>query len=479
MIKDESEGLNLRQLDEDFKASVGDERNQPDTTKAMGHMLLNFNFGILGDMDDAPLGMYLGNMSGTYTTSEDKIETMILREAPKYSTRQIKEVYQKLKWWAGANFRLEPTHDKNLIPVENGIYNVAEKRLLPFSSKYVFTSKVATPYEPDAKEPTVGPDDWKPSEWLMDLANHDQQVYRLFWQVIHASLNSSYCYRQAIFLVGPGNDGKGTLEKLLVSLVGPKNTASLKVDEFSDRFAISTIEGKALVVGDDVQAGSYLADSSKFNSVVTGDTVMVEKKNKQPYTTNLTPTIVQSTNEMPRFKNNTNGTYRRLVIVPFKHQFSAAEDNWHIKDDYVNRPEVLKWVLKNALENYAISRFDMPDVSKQQLEELKEESDPLLNFKIEVFDKQHPTRIPTQAVYHYYTQYQRMNNQRNTMSPQRFIVGFSKLIAGKYEKKPALIKNTDWAFSGVFPNDITEDELLQYIGKGLPQCFVIKKTPHK
>ena len=478
-LEREEKSLNLEILDRNFLDTVDSDKEQPDTTEAMGHMLLKRKFVILGDQADAPLGMYRGDGVGIYTTNERDIERAIMNEMPRYSIRQVKEVYQKLTIWTGANYQAEPTHDKNLIPVANGIYNVAEKKLMPFSSKYLFTSKVATPYDPDAKEPTVGPDDWKPSDWIMDLANHDQQVYRLFWQVIHASLNSSYCYRQAIFLVGPGNDGKGTLEKLLISLVGPKNTASLKIDEFSDRFAIGSIDGKALVIGDEVQANSYLSNSSKFNSVVTGDPVTVERKNQQGYTTNLTPTIVQSTNEMPKFKNTTDGTYRRLVIVPFKHQFSKEEDNWNIKDDYVNRPEVLKWVLKNALENYAVSRFDMPDVSQQAIQELREESDPLVNFKHEVFDEQHPTRIPTKAVYHYYVEYQKMNNQRNTMGPARFTREFLKLIGSKYEKRKARITSTDWAFNGLFPNDMTEEELVRYVGTSSVQCFIEKKTPRK
>ncbi|WP_330848125.1 DUF5906 domain-containing protein, partial [Streptococcus suis] len=92
--------------------------------------------------------------------------------------------------------------------------------------------------------------------------------------------------------------------------------------------------------------GVYIDESSNFNSVVTGEPVLVEEKNKQPYSTVFKKTVIQSTNELPRFKNKTNGTYRRFLIIPFRKTFSAKEDNWQIKDEYINRDDVKQYVLK-------------------------------------------------------------------------------------------------------------------------------------
>lgn len=38
------------------------------------------------------------------------------------------------------------------------------------------------------------------------------------------------------------------------------------------------IEGKTVIIGDDVQAGLYIDDSSNFNSVVTGEPVLSKKR---------------------------------------------------------------------------------------------------------------------------------------------------------------------------------------------------------
>lgn len=83
-------------------------------------------------------------------------------------------------------------------------------------------------------------------------------------------------------MVGNGNDGKGTFQQLISNLVGLKNVAPLKLNQFSERFGLAIIEGKTVIIGDDVQAGIYVDESSNFNSVVTGEPVSIEKKEKTP-----------------------------------------------------------------------------------------------------------------------------------------------------------------------------------------------------
>lgn len=65
---------------------------------------------------------------------------------------------------------------------------------------------------------------------------------------------------------------------MLTNLIGFDNVASLKVNEFDQEFKLGVLEGKTLVIGDDVPVGVNIEDSSNFNSVVTGDPVLVNIK---------------------------------------------------------------------------------------------------------------------------------------------------------------------------------------------------------
>ena len=190
------------------------------------------------------------------------------------------------------------------------------------------------------------------------------------------------------------------------------------------------IEGKTVVIGDDVQAGIYVDDSSNFNSVVTGEPVLVEEKNKQPYTTVFKKTVIQSTNELPRFKNKTNGTYRRFVIIPFKKSFSTKDDNWAIKDDYIYRKDVLEYVLKKALE-LSFTRFDEPQASIEALEDFKESNDTVKSFVVEWFDKFESTRLPSRFLWWLYQEWCKEE-------------GVTKLAKRKFENQLAKVVPSEW-----------------------------------
>lgn len=291
---------------------------------------------------------------------------------------------------------------KRFILVKNGIYDKKRKFLTGFTHEFIAFSTIATEYNHFAKSPTI--DGWNVDDWLLDLTSGDEELVHLIWQVISASLNGNYSYRKSIWFVGEGNDGKGTVQQLITNVVGMKNVASLKINQFAERFSLSMIEGKTVVIGDDVQAGIYVDESSNFNSVVTGEPVLVEEKNKQPYTTVFKKTVIQSTNELPRFKNKTNGTYRRFAIIPFKKSFSSEDDNWAIKDDYIYREEVLEYVLKKALE-ISFDRFIEPKASLEALEDFKESNDTVKAFVMEWFNKFESTRLPSRYLWWLYQEW--------------------------------------------------------------------------
>ena len=247
---------------------------------------------------------------GIYETRLDFFHNVIFWLEPSFSEAKSNQVIFHLKNMAKD---VESTASRYLVPVKNGIYNKKTKKLEPFSNRYIFTSTIETEYIENIEAPNIN--GWNVDDWLLDLMNGDESLVKLLWQVISASLNGNYSYRKSIWFVGEGNDGKGTLQQLISNLVGLQNVASLKINQFSERFTLSMIEGKTVIIGDDVQAGLYIDDSSNFNSVVTGEPVFVEEKGKQPYVSFYKKTVIQSTNGLPKVRNKTNGTYRRFLII--------------------------------------------------------------------------------------------------------------------------------------------------------------------
>ncbi|MCE4976606.1 nucleoside triphosphatase [Staphylococcus hominis] len=381
---------------------------------------LNF---ILFDMEeDTKLAFYIEN-EGIYTQNYTYIRRVISWLEPKHNKRKADDViYHLIHNFATVKPR---TNDPNLIPVNNGVYNKETKKLESFTPKYVFTTKISTDYVEDAPSPVIN--GWTFDNWLYEIACADREVYTLLWQVINDSLNGNYTRKKAIFFVGDGNNAKGTFQVMLSNLIGFDNVASLKVNEFDQEFKLGVLEGKTLVIGDDVPVGVNIEDSSNFNSVVTGDSVLVNIKNKQPYRTVYRCTVIQSTNGMPRFKNKTGGTNRRLLIVPFNANFNGAKENPDIKEKYLNNRKVLEYILYKAI-NLDFKKFIVPQVSAKLLEEYKQDNDPVYDFKVTEFDTWKVDKVPKSVVYYRYKVFCE-NSGYHALSERKFYKSFNQYLS--------------------------------------------------
>lgn len=353
------------------------------------------SFALFDLEENTRIAMYMPE-EGIYTRNVTRIKRIISWLEPKLNNARAEDVIYHLS--NRADIR-EKTNSRYLIPVQNGVFNLQTKVLEPFSPEYVFTTKISTPYIENPPAPVI--DGWNVNDWLNSIACDDQEIVHLLWQVINDALNGNYSRKKAIFFVGDGNNGKGTFQELITNLIGIDNIATLKVNQFEERFQLGVIEGKTAVIGDDVPANVYIDNSSNFNSVATGDVVQVEIKNKQPYNTAFKCSVIQSTNDMPKFKNKTEGTTRRILIVPFNADFNGKKENLKIKDEYIKDKKVLQYVLHKAI-NMDFEKFDIPAASAKELETFKQDNDPVLDFKLSVFDEWNIKKVPKNIVYDFY-----------------------------------------------------------------------------
>lgn len=81
-----------------------------------------------------------------------------------------------------------PNSDRDLIAVNNGIFDYRTKKLMPFSPEYVFTAKSRVNYVPNAVNPHYTMHDgldWDVDTWFETLSD-DPEVTQLLWEVVGA-----------------------------------------------------------------------------------------------------------------------------------------------------------------------------------------------------------------------------------------------------------------------------------------------------
>lgn len=256
-----------------------------------------FHHCVLDEGEEARLFIY-DPAQGIYTSNRRIIRKYITYLEPYLNSHNVEEVIKKAT--SLATVKKIDTSGK-YIACPNCLINVDTKQAEEFSPKHIITTKIATEYHKHKREPNIN--GWTIEKMFDELACHDKQVVKLFWQIISDVVNGNVSHQKAIMLVGNvfGNNGKGTFQQLLINLVGQNNYATMRVEEFDIRFQLSRLEGKTLVIGDDISP-EYIEHSSNFNSVITNDPVTIEHKGKDAYPRQLFCTVIQSCNEMPRFQ---------------------------------------------------------------------------------------------------------------------------------------------------------------------------------
>lgn len=392
---------------------------------------------VIGDSDkevDRSLIYFYNIDTGIYSALTRPIEKLCLAVDRRAGMRERKEAIEYIRLESP---RKSLNTDSHLIVCNNGIYNKKTGKLEPFNSKYFFTAKIATNYNPDAKEPTYN--GWRPSEWFKQLSDNDKAKYTLIWQLIASACNGNFLQPYAFFLVddGIGRTGKGTFQEMLMSVVGPGNFASLRLKEFESEFKLASAVGVSLIIGDDNNPNDYHEENSNFKSMVTGDIILVNPKGLPPYTAKSHALIVQSMNGLPKLKDTTGGNLRRFIVIKFNHQYEDTPEGRRIKDDYIKRKEFREWLLKEAVK-VDIEHLAITDESKSAVEKLKTENDPVAFFMETYFPELKSERIPTAFLFKFYQATNKFETgQIGSMTQRTFTKKVIKLLppGWSYSKK--------------------------------------------
>lgn len=394
------------------------------------------------DVENAPLSFYDLD-TGLYTNSERLLDSFILAIDDTTNSRARKDIREWLKIEAPTK---SINKNINLIPVGNGIFDKENKKLLPFNPKYVFTSKVATKYvDNDIPEPTYN--GWTFRKWIEELSNGDEDKTTLLWQMIASVIQNRRTSNVLFCLIdnGEGRTGKSTFEALLMNLVGKNNYTALKLEEFDHSFLLAQAYGASLIIGDDNDPKGYIDNGSTLKSIVTNELVLINPKGQRPFSAKFYCTIVQSMNGFPRFKDTSNGLYRRFRLIQFNHQYPDTPDGRKVKDEYVKDQRLLQWILKKALQ-VNIDTIINTQESQEAVNDLQLENDIVLSFANEVVPNLESTRIPIAFLFALFRKYVDDNNSKNGMTRATFT-----------RRVKPLMERNGWNYKNARPAEFLSD----------------------
>ena len=162
-------------------------------------------------------------------------------------------------------------------------------------------------------------------------------------------------YWETIFMaIGSGRNGKSTLFNAIAKVLGDYSgtmssealTAGCKRNIMPE---ISELKGKRLVIAAELEEGTKLSTSTlkKISSI---DPVHCEPKYLQPY--NFIPShhVVLYSNWLPSVGATDDGTWRRLLVIPFNAKIEGNADIKNYSDYLVENagPAIMSWIIEGA-----------------------------------------------------------------------------------------------------------------------------------
>ena len=311
--------------------------------------------------------------NGVYVTGASEIEKIMIKYIPGLTKSKRAEVLSYLELITEDKHLSKSSH----IVCSNGLLDIETLKVEEFNPNYISKNKIPISYNPIAYSEVT-------DHTLEKICCHDKELRLLVEEMIGYCLLRRNELGKAFILTGMGSNGKSTLLEVIKSLLGCDNVSSIGLDELNERFKTAELFGKLANIGDDI-SNNYIQDNSTFKKLVTGETVNVERKGRDPFDFTNYSKLIFSANEIPRINDTSNGLMRRLVIVPFNAKFKKTDSDFDpfIKDKLLSQTS-LEYILniaiaglKRVLKNRGFTEVAAVTV---ELEEYQRVNNPMLTF---------------------------------------------------------------------------------------------------
>lgn len=387
--------------------------------------------GESSNANTSPLAIYQydGENEGIYVVDEKNFENIGNQYCYGMNAYEQREYFRHLRRLAP---RKQRCNNRDLVPVNNGIFDYRTKRLMPFSPEYIFTSKSRVNYNPLAQNVTIhNPDDgtdWDVESWMADLSD-DPEIVNVLWQIMGAIIRPNVSWdKSAWFYSESGSNGKGSLCALYRAACGKGTCVSIPLSDFSQDFKLEPLLHASAIIVDENDVGTYIDKAANLKSVVTHDVLSVNRKHQSVISVQFKGFMVQCLNSMPKVKDRSDSFYRRQLFIPFTKCFTGVERRY-IKDDYIHRKDVLEYVVYKVL-NMNYYELDTPKACQDALNEYKEFNDPVRQFMSEIMSQLVWDLVPFRFLYDLYRAWYNKNcgGKGEMKNKSTFKVEFLNLI---------------------------------------------------
>lgn len=227
--------------------------------------------------------------------------------------------------------RKEVNNNLFLLHLKNGIFNIEEMKLRPFTSEIISTIALPIVYDTGADCPRI-------KRFFSEI--HHERDIPIIEELLGFCLYRAYEIHKAFLLLGPGANGKSTELELIKHFLGCENIANIPLQDLDkNRFAKAELHWKLANISADL-TDTAMARTGTFKMVTGNDTISAEKKFKSRFSFVSYAKQVFSCNKIPESRDDTNAFFRRWVIIEFPNAFIGDEADPKLLEKLITAEEL-------------------------------------------------------------------------------------------------------------------------------------------
>ena len=266
-----------------------------------------------------------------------------------------------------------------LLNMPSGTYNLKTSELQPHCPTDYITKQTAV----DISD--KGLDIWL--KCLQTIFQEDTELINYFQEILGLILVGEVKVESLIICQGDGSNGKTTLwnviSRVLGDYCGTISADTLTVNcRRNIKPELAELQGKRLVIAPELEEGVRLSTST-LKHLCSRDKITAEKKFKDPFSFKPSHQIVLYTNPLPNIGSIDEGTWRRIILIPFNAIFSGDNEIKNYEEYLFNNAgeAILKWMVegtKKCIENDF--KLQRPSVVTNAINNYRYETDWLAQF---------------------------------------------------------------------------------------------------
>jgi putative DNA primase/helicase len=229
----------------------------------------------------------------------------------------------------------------NFLTLQNGLYKLAEGRLIDHTPNIFTTNLLPYNYDPNATCPRF-------IQFLNEVFLEDKGKISFIQEAVGYAFHQSLPTPAIFFLLGEGSNGKSVFINTITKLVGEKNACNISFNKLSDEYYILELFQKMINISGETPLSKQI-NTDLIKAVVAGDWVTGREPYKQPMKFRPYAKHYLAMNKAPNITDSSHGMWRRIMVIDFPKIITEEEMDRELE---MKLAQELSGIFNWAIEGY-------------------------------------------------------------------------------------------------------------------------------